>query len=320
VRVIPRYEGAAGDAPQTLIAKHATQFEQARAQMHALGLYEREVRFYQDFGDDPGIATPRCYFARIDSTTGNFSLLLEDVGAGRGGDFWHGSVADAEVAIEHLARFHAKWWEHPRLRSTTWLRQPDDMAYYRDALGPLLPAFTPIVRERFPGQLDGYLLRVAERMSERWIDFVTLRPEYRYTLVHADYHPKQIFFPQDDRGRFAVFDWQGACVSLGAMDLQRALLTLMSGEQLAQNEQRLIELYHRVLEQHGIRYPLEQLIDETWRTSAWTLWIFIFALATTDVEILRRDAELSGGNLEQRCFGDLEAALERNHVLERIAQ
>ncbi|MFI5307727.1 MAG: hypothetical protein ACHQ53_10265, partial [Polyangiales bacterium] len=127
VRVVPRYEGADEHAPRTLIAKHAAPFEQARAQMHALGLYEREIRFYQEFGQDPGIPIPRCYYAQLDATTGNFSLLLEDVAAGRNGNFWHGSVEDAEMAIKHLAAFHAKWWEHPRLRSTPWLRQPDDL-------------------------------------------------------------------------------------------------------------------------------------------------------------------------------------------------
>lgn len=321
VRLSLRYgDGAPADAPRTLIAKHAAPFEQARVQMHALGLYEREVRFYQDFGGDAGISTPRCYFAQIDPATGNFALLLEDVGQGRSGDFWKGSVEDAEVAITNLAAFHARWWGHPRLRSTSWLRQPDDVAYYRDALGPLLPAFTPVVQARFPGALDGYLLRVVERLTERWDAFVMPRPEDVYTLAHVDYHPKQMFFPHEGRGRFAVFDWQGVCVSVGAMDLQRALITMLDVEQLAAHEQRLIELYHRVLAEHGVRHPLEQLVDETWRAASWTLWIAIFALATTDVEILRRDAEANGADLQQRVFGDLAVALERNRTLERLSK
>jgi len=67
-----------------------------------------------------------------------------------------------------------------------------------------------------------------------------------------------------------------------------------------------------------VHHPIEQLIDETWRAAAWTSWIAIFALATTDVDILLRDAEANGGDLRQRVFGDLSVALERNRTLDRL--
>jgi len=74
------------------------------------------------------------------------------------------------------------------------------------------------------------------RLGERWEALVAPRPADAYTLAHVDYHPKQMFFPHQGRGRFAVFDWQGVCVSVGAMDLQRALLTTLDAEQLAAHE------------------------------------------------------------------------------------
>jgi hypothetical protein len=318
VRVVPTYEGADHAAPTTLIAKFATPFEQARAHMHALGLYQREVRFYQDFGADAGISVPRCFYADIDDQTGNFALLLEDVGQGRNGDWWNGSVEDTELAVRHLAAFHAKWWEHEKIKSTAWLRQPDDMPYYRDALGPLLPAFIPVAQQKFPRCFSGYILRTAQRLVERWPQFVAPRPEERYTLAHCDFHPKQLFFPRGTQGRFAVFDWQGTCVQLAAIDLHRILLTGLTPVQLIEHQERLIALYHRTLVEHGVRYPFEQLVSETWRSTLWTLWIVVFAVATTDLDIVRRDAEAHGGDLEQRFIGDIAIALEHFDVLARI--
>jgi hypothetical protein len=318
VRVLPRYDAHGETPPASLVAKFPASFPEARAQMHALGLYEREVRFYQDFGSDPGIAIPHCYHAEIDGKTGDFVLLLEDLSAGRNGDFWQGDVADAETAIRHLAAFHAKWWEHPKLQSTAWLRQPDDMGYYRDALTPLVSGCLPVVQQKYPQHCDGYLMRTAQRLVERWPHFVGGQSRERCTLAHSDYHPKQMFYPRNGRGRFAVFDWQSVCPMLGAVDLQRVLLMHLLPDQLRVHGDRLIALYHDVLGQHGVHEPLERLVTDTKRASLWSLSVIIFALATTDVEILNRDALAHGTSLEQRLFVELGDALEQLDALSHI--
>ena len=52
----------------------------------ALGLYEREVRFYGDIAPRLGGPIAPCYHAAIDAATGVFDLLLGDAGPAVVGD------------------------------------------------------------------------------------------------------------------------------------------------------------------------------------------------------------------------------------------
>jgi hypothetical protein len=137
-------------APRSLVGKFATPYEPIRALAQALGFYTREVEFYQQFGGDAGIPTPHCYHASIDPDSGVFALVPEDMGDSRVFDM-SSRVEDLEVAIRHLAPFHAKWWNHPRLRTLEILRYPGSPAheaFLRQAWGALEAAL-PVAKERF---------------------------------------------------------------------------------------------------------------------------------------------------------------------------
>ncbi|MGH8966900.1 MAG: phosphotransferase, partial [Actinomycetes bacterium] len=70
-------EGSAG--PGSVVLKVAATDPSSRQTGLALGLYEREVRFYTDIAPAlaPGPVAP-CYHAAIDVQTGAFDLLLGD--------------------------------------------------------------------------------------------------------------------------------------------------------------------------------------------------------------------------------------------------
>lgn len=68
-----------------------------------------------------------------------------------------------------------------------------------------------------------------------------------------------MFFPTESGGRFAVFDWQSVCVSVGGGDVQRILLTGLAPAELRAHRDRLIAPYHAGLREHGVQYPLEQI-------------------------------------------------------------
>src|SRR5690606_33616824 len=70
--------------------------------------YEREVRYYQQFGATSPVTVPACYYAEFDPETGNFAILLEDLGHLSAGDQLAGcSLQEAEVACRTIARLHA---------------------------------------------------------------------------------------------------------------------------------------------------------------------------------------------------------------------
>src|SRR5262245_502676 len=129
VRVTLDYDGHPDDgAPQTIIAKFASQYEPLRSFFNSFGLYRTEIEFYRHFGSDAGVPVPRCYFADLDSSSGYFALLLEDMKDCRVGDTLLSSLEDVELAIDHLAPFHARWWNSPRLREFDWMRHPEVVA------------------------------------------------------------------------------------------------------------------------------------------------------------------------------------------------
>ena len=109
-------------APRSLIAKFSAPDPQARALIHGMGFYEREVRFYQQLAGQSRLSTPHCYFSAFDPVEGITLLLLENLEQARNGNWIAGcSVAEAELAVRALAIFHAVWWQHPQLEEKRWL-------------------------------------------------------------------------------------------------------------------------------------------------------------------------------------------------------
>src|SRR5271167_3413336 len=76
-RVQLRYaDGAADpDRPESVVLKVAAGDPVSRQTGSALGLYEREVRFYDDIAPRMGGPIAPCYHAAIDAATGAFDLL-----------------------------------------------------------------------------------------------------------------------------------------------------------------------------------------------------------------------------------------------------
>ena len=75
-------------------------------------------------------------------------LVLGDMKNSRPGDPLQSSIADVEVAIDHIAAFHARWWKHPRLRELEWLVYPEG--------GPAFDARVAGLKMAFAGAVAPY--------------------------------------------------------------------------------------------------------------------------------------------------------------------
>lgn len=316
VRVTLAAEGQTA-VPASLIAKFASVVPATRDAMRALGQYGYEVRFYRELGDDAGIPLPACYAAEIDLDSGEFVLLLEDLGASRNGDWWQSQVADVETALDHLARFHAAWWNSPRLLALPWLRKPADPSFVL-TLGGLYRALLPIALTRASPHLSGYLGDLAQRLAERWEAFCVPRAGAPFTLCHGDFHPKQLFFPTAAGGRFAVFDWQTVSCGVGSVDVQRILLMGLRPPELFAHQARLLERYRSRLAEAGIAYDPAQLAHDVRRSMLWTLFAMIISTATSDRTDVDRAAAALGVDPDERFYTDIAAALEHNRVHELL--
>jgi Ecdysteroid kinase-like family len=323
VRVALEYDRDEAGAPTTLVAKFASPYDPIRTVIHMFGLYRNEVQFYRQLGDDPGIPVPRCYYADLDVASGYFVLLLEDLTDARVGDPLNLSVGDVELAIQHLAPFHAKWWLSDRLRTLSFIRQPGSpelVAYVAQLRGTLERALGA-TRQRFGAQFPEILGAVTDGILARWEPFLASRSR-PLTLVHRDFHPQQIFFPTEAGGRFAVFDWQTVSLGRGVDDLARILVMGLTRDDRRQHEPRLVERYHTGLEAHGVA---DYALDECWKhyrvgiTSS--VMTNIVAAANIDFALFEAEAAKAGVTLDdllEVLFGRLAAVLEEHDVLSVI--
>ncbi len=69
--------------PSSVVLKVAATDPMSRQTGQALGLYEREVRFYAEVAPRLGGPIAPCYHAAVDAQTGAFDLLLGDAGLRR---------------------------------------------------------------------------------------------------------------------------------------------------------------------------------------------------------------------------------------------
>lgn len=306
-------------APPSVVVKFATPHAPIRAVMHRFGFYRTEVEFYRQIGEDPGVPTPRCYAADIDSVSGHFVLVLEDMSDSRvGGGAEELFVADVELAIDHLVAFHARWWNSARLRELTWLAYPGSPGHQARLAG-LQPSFggaLQAVRQRLGSQFPDVLDAAATRMLADWPAYFALRAQGAHTLVHRDFHPQQLFFPSERGGRFAVFDWQTTGIGRGGEDLARIVSMGLTTAQRAAHDRRLIERYHAGIVRHGVAdYSLSQCVDDFRLGLTGSLLTNVIAAASIDLAVLaQREAE-TGVTLMYAIFDRLASAFRDHEVL-----
>jgi len=118
VRIILQY-----DFPENgLLSSMIVKFVSIHKIPHAEKLrtyWDREVNFYNHLGSNSGISTPQCIYAELDKRSGDYLLLMEDMSKCRVGDFF-GNIEDVQMAIQNLARFHAKRWNNKLLDEMPW--------------------------------------------------------------------------------------------------------------------------------------------------------------------------------------------------------
>ncbi len=260
VRVTLRYDLAEAHAPRSLVAKFPNPSARLAAdparRARFYERYAREVRFYEEFGCEAGIRTPSQYYGDSDADSGKFVLLLEDLTPCRIGDAMrHLSRGDLELLLDAIAKFHAAWWQHPRLLEIDWLPHwgigsEAAQARLQRSRSPFLEQFGRWLPEPVHDLIDGltpvYGQLLRELASPPW------------TMIHADLHADNLLF--DVPGApLAVVDWQGVARGRAAVDLSRTV-----GEWPDRDERReLLRMYHSTLLEHGVGdYDFDQLLRD----------------------------------------------------------
>ena len=253
VRLGLSYAAAAG--PRSLFVKLASPDPAHREMIGASAMGEREARFYVDVAPSLDLRVPRSYYA-ASADDGSFAVLLEDLDAGgcAFSDGAWGVTADAAaVALEELARFHARF-EDPAVRAAVapWLAvsQPQHGDFVAQLMRSVLDEHADVVSPAYLAVGDLYVEH-HNRLGELW----DAGPQ---TYIHGDTHIGNVFL---DDGRVGFFDWGLSRVSTPLRDVSYFLTMSVDPEERRKSERDLLALYLGALRAAG---GADIDFDEAW--------------------------------------------------------
>jgi hypothetical protein len=262
------YDGAAPEAPRTVILK--TRHPGRRDTAWNGGRHE--VAFYTDIAPlMPTRLVPHCFDAHWDAAANSWHLLLEDLNESHViATAWPlpPTQHQCETILGALARFHAAWWDDPRLGSSVGTRR--SAADIERFVGDFAQAFA-----RFVDRAGDCLSADRRALYERW-PIVAPRVITRYqhqrnlTIAHGDAHVWNAFVPRDGGDDVRLFDWDGWRIAMASGDLAYMMAMHWYPDRRRLMERSLLDRYHATLLAHGVRDYDRQALDDDYRLSV--LW------------------------------------------------
>lgn len=245
-RVTLGYADGAAAGPPSVVLKVAASDPISRQTGQALGLYEREVRFYRDIAPRLGGPIAPCYHAAVDSSTGAFDLLLGDAGPAVVGDEIAGAtLQQARLGAVELGRLHGPLLGDPSLADAPWLNRESPLnqamiaplyAAFLDRYGAQIAPEHRAVCERLVGAFDGYLAQEGDAARRM------------HGLVHGDYRLDNMLFGGAGAERaLTVVDWQTVSWGPALTDLAYFVGCALPTAQRRQHYDALLRAYHEAL-------------------------------------------------------------------------
>ena len=282
-----------GSGPATVIAKIPTSVEDNRNGSEMLGVYERELRIYEQILPEIDVAAPRLYYGDIEVNpdaarqlerirrmerlpiwllrlimlllirfakpkTFPSILLLEDLAPAVIGDQVQGcDVERAGEALEAVARLHAATWQDRRPAERYWL--------VSSAIAPrLFHAGSLSARRGFLKNYGHYLSDHTRELYETTrkdnIDrTIRLHRDVPQCMLHGDFRLDNMFFAAGG-GLRALIDWQLSSFGPAVSDIAYFICGSIDPEVPESEIDALLARYHKALVSAGVTdYPLEDL-------------------------------------------------------------
>ena len=301
-RIELAYEG--GDGPATAVLKLPHTAAESRHISSAFRFYQREVGFYTEAADLTPLRTAGCYAASVDDETGDFHLLMEDLGSRTVYDQLQGCPPEAAAFdLQQLAAHHAAFWMSDRLQRWPWAVRVADPPN-SVALPQALEHSWPIIDSNFAHLLRGPMYDAAKQMPAKCVDIMERLSAPPFTLLHGDHRLDNLFFGDDD---VAVVDWQITGTGRGAYDVAYFLSQSLVPEERKGVDEDLLRTYHSALVEHGVdagEYSFEQCWDD-YRLA--TLFCAVYPLNAGSVDLVNeRAVELFTGMLDRAVSAILD--------------
>jgi hypothetical protein len=258
-RLTPTYVGQPG--PATAVLKLPTDDAGARFMADTFRFFPREIGWYQRLRAESGVRSPAGYLAEIDPESGDFVLLMEDIGHLRSPDQIGGISADeADAALTQLANLHARWWEHPELDELASVYLPVKNDLYPVALPMAFDPGWAIAKAELADAIPTEVIPFGDRWSSL-VPWLLDGLSTSSTLLHGDFRADNLLF--DETGEPTIIDFQVMGIGAAPYDAAYLLSQSMTPELRAAEEQRLLRAHWERLRAAGVTgYPFEQCWDE----------------------------------------------------------
>jgi hypothetical protein len=289
------YEGPGEPGPCSLVAKLRGTSEMQVQMDAAMGLFERERRFYDEFSRRVPIRTARCYATGDGDRT---PLLLEDLANMRMGDQVVGlSVTDAQATVDALAGLHAAFWGRA---DVDWLASPAS-GTFAAMICQLVASGAPTLSERYGGEASDATLEAIAQIAPEWQRVLDRCADGPPTLVHNDCRLDNIFF--DDDGNPIFIDWQIAARTRGTQDVGNLLAGSMASEDLSRHWEALVRRYHTRLLAHDVSgYSYDECIEHYRQSIIFPLGAGMALLGAMDIG----DQRALGHVIVLRCLKHID--------------
>jgi len=248
-RLVLTYGSPGSAGPPSLVAKVPKEAPAARAMGSAIGLYERERRFYATLASDVSVRIPSCYHPG-DGDIGENPMLLEDLSALRGGDQVAGlSLDDAGAVIDSLASLHASGWNSGAVAGADWLCSLDDPAFSAGVVA-LVGSGVDAFEQRYADRLPAQVSTAAACAARNFAPYLERCRSGPFTLAHFDARADNWLF--DPGGEPVLIDWQTAARIRGVHDVAYVVAASLATDLQADYWQSLLRRYHEQLRRHGV--------------------------------------------------------------------
>ena len=256
------YDGAAGDAPTSVITKFAISDPAQRGLAEALGFYTKELHFYTHLAADMPIRVPRAFAAIQDPETSDFVLVMEDLSNLRTSDQQIGVPwEDALRTARNLAKLHGAFHEHERLPELAEVYTPIENPVYLAALPGVFAAGWENAQKFGAEHITPEIKTFGDRYGEL-VPFLLSSFMQPATILHGDWRADNLFYlsdsPTDENQDMAVVDFQITGQGSGAYDLGYFAGQSIAPEVRSGRDAELIDAYLEALKDAGVDRDREE--------------------------------------------------------------
>jgi hypothetical protein len=255
--------------PTSVVGKFPSHDPQTRATARMVQTYERECGFYSDLHRRVALRTPDIFHVHIDPSTGDFTLIMEDLSEAVQGDQLAGCGLSAALAIaDAAAGLHGPTWPMTdTCGDVAWLTAPDPTATAERA--GLYRALADGFIERYRTRLDAAVAHAVRWLGERieavHAALVSL-DAVEVCVVHNDFRLDNMLFGDGDSAPpLTTVDWQTVAGGYGPVDLAYATGSGMVPDVRERHETEVFERYLAQLQHHGV----DGLDTEAMRSQMW---------------------------------------------------